>query len=245
MTTGGSLPRPEDFGIDGGAFERAPSLIIAPRLGLLCTGILISLGVVAVAVMSWTTGSASAAIIFAPIFVVASLVLVLPLIVGCLGLAGKLEERWRSARDPHFRAWLCYRRALAEWEAKSAEPSRLARQAWWLHISPEQLRALAPAAVAGEGSVEELDRQTDGADFLVRARDRVVVVRCETGLAPAAASVARELAMVRLDLGADEAVLVAPAGGTPALRRYLEKHPIRLLDAGALEALEPASNLRR
>ena len=240
MIAGGSLPRPEDFGLSSDFLEHEPSLIIEPRRGTLCAVAVTLLVVAAVAVMSWRTGSASAALFLAPLFVVASLVLLLPLIVGVVCLAGKLEEHWRSVCNPDFRAWTRYRRALSECENENEEPWSLERQTWWLHAGSDQLRAQVAMLFGNHGAVEELDRLATGADLLVRDGDRTVVIRCEAGHAPAEVNVARELAMTRLELEADEAIIVAPAGGTPALHRYLERHPIRILDSGMLEALERA-----
>ena len=39
----------------------------------------------------------------------------------------------------------------------------------------------------------------------------------------------------------DDAILVAPAGAARALLHYLETHPMRVLDAQALESLESGS----
>jgi hypothetical protein len=169
---------------------------------------------------------------------VAWLILLLPLVVGCVSLAGKIEEFWRSVSSPEFRAWRSYRRALAECEANRRVQPSMERQTWWLRAGADELRIRIAEILGAASSVERLDRQVTGADLLIAGTHHRVVIRCESGRTPVEANVARELAMARLDLGADEALLVAPAGGTPALHRYLGKHPVRVLDACDLETLE-------
>jgi len=238
MSAHASMPRPEDFGLSGDALKHEPSLIIEPRRGVLCTVAVTLLVITAVAFLGWRTGSPSAALFLAPLFVVASLVLLLPVIVCAVSLAGKVEESWRSACDPEYRAWAQFRRAVTDFESEHEELPFLERQAWWLHAGSDQLRARVAEILGIGGAVEELDRQATGADLSIRHGNTVMVIRCEADRSPADVSVARELAMTRLDLDADEAVLVAPAGGTPALLRYLTRHPIRVLDSAALAALE-------
>jgi len=194
--------------------------------------------VVAAALTGWKTGSVSAALVLAPILVAAWLVLLLPLVVGCVGLAGKLEEFWRSAHDPEFRGWLNYRRALSEYEAELDRRPSVERQLRWLNADSDQLRDGVVKLFGASGSCEVLDRQGTGADLLVDDGNRRTVIRCEAGSAPAAASAARELVMAQLDLKADDAVLVAPAGASPSLLRFVASHPMRMLDAEALEIME-------
>jgi len=193
--------------------------------------------VAAVALTAWKTGSLSAALFLAPLLVAAWLVLLLPLVVGCVSLAGKLEEAWRSAHNSEFRGWLRYRRALSECGDRD-ERVLLERQFWWLHADADQLRDRVLKIFAGSDTPEILDRKATGGDLLLVDGTTRTVVRCESGASPADIGVARELAMARLDLEADDAVLVTPAGATPALLRYLDKHPVRVLDAQALAALE-------
>jgi hypothetical protein len=241
MTAGGSSPRPEDFGLTSDILENEPVLIVEQRRGALCAAVVTLLLAAAVAITAWKTGSIAAALFFSPVIVAAWLVLLLPLVVGCVCLAGKLEEVWRSSCNPQFRDWLRYRRALSESEAERGVEGSFERQMWWRRADRNQLREGVSRVLGAFGSVETLDRQATGADLLIDDGGRRTAVRCETGPMPAEVGVARELAMTRLDLDADGAILVAPAGTTPALLRYLETHPMRVLDAQALETLESGS----
>lgn len=237
-----SLPRPEDFGLTADIRENEPVLIVERQRGALCAVALTALLIAAVAVTAWKTGSVPAALFLAPILIVAWLILLLPLIMGCVSLAGKLEETWRSSRDPEFRGWLRYRRALSECEVERDEQRSFERKMRWLDADRGQLCTAVLEVFSDSKSVESLDRQATGADLLVDDQKRLTVIRCESGSAPADAGVGRELAMARLDLHADDAVLVAPAGATHSLLRYLDRHPVRVLDAQILEALESGSN---
>ncbi len=238
MTGGRSLPRPEDFGLTGDVGQHQPALIIERRRGALCAGVMTLLVVAAVAFTAWKTGSVSAALFLAPVLLAAWLVLLLPLVVGCVSLAAKLEERWRSARSSEFRGWLRYQQALAACEAANDGQPSLENRLWWLNAGPGQLRDRIVRILGGSGAVELLDRVATGADLVLVDGSMHTVVRCEPGSNPAEIGVARELAMARLDLHADDAILVAPGGGTPALLQYLEMHPVRVLDAEALATLE-------
>jgi hypothetical protein len=238
MTAGGSSPRPEDFGLTADILENEPVLIVEQRRGALCAAVVTVLLAAAVALTAWKTGSVAAALFFSPVIVAAWLILILPLVVGCVCLAGKLEEVWRSSSNPEFRNWLRYRRALTESETDRDAPRSFERQMWWRAADRGQLRDGVSRVLGASGSIETLARQATGADLLIDDGGRRTAVRCETGPMPAEVGVGRELAMTRLDLDADDAILVAPAGATPALLRYLEKHPMHVLDAQALETLE-------
>jgi hypothetical protein len=243
MNAVGSTPRPEDFGLTTEFLENEPELIVERRRGVLCAVALTSLLVAAVAFTVWRTGSVSAALFLAPILVAAWLVLLLPLVLGCVSLAGKLEKMWRSSCNPEFRDWLRYRRAVSEYNPDRDEHRAVERQMWWFHADGGELRECVARVLGASGSVEILDSKATGADLLIDDGGRRTVVRCEAGLTPVESGVARELAMARFDLNADDAVLVAPAGAGPLLHRYIEQHPIRVLDAKALETLESDSRL--
>ena len=238
MSAGGSVPRPEDFGLTTDFLDDEPVLFVDRRRGVLCAAALTILVAGAVAFTAWKTGSLSAALFLAPILFAAWLILLFPLVVGCVSLAGKLEELLRSVSNPEFRAWRRYRREVTACEAGKGVGQSLERQIWFLGSSAQQLRTRTAEILGAVNTVESLDRQAAGADLLIVDGRHRVVIRCEPGRSPVEANVVRELAMTRLELKADEAILVAPAGGTPALQRYLEKHPIRVLDACDLEALE-------
>lgn len=239
-----SLPRPEDFGLNADFLENEPVLIIEQRRGLLCAVAMTVLVGTAVAFTAWKTASVSAALFLAPILVAAWLVLLLPLVVGCVSLAGKIEESWRSSRDPEFRSWMRYRRALSECESKGNGRPSFERHMWWLNADPGQLQDRVVEIFGSLGVVEILDRTATGADLVFDDGGRRTVVRCESGSKPAETGVARELAMARIDLRADDAILIVPAGASPALQRYVETHPMHILDAQALAASEHGSILR-
>ncbi|MCG6947870.1 MAG: hypothetical protein LJE93_03015 [Acidobacteria bacterium] len=243
MTADGSTPRPEEFGLTAEFLENEPELIVEQRRGALCAVAVTVLLAVVVAFTAWKTGSLAATLFLAPVLVAAWLVLLLPLVIGCVSLAGRFEKLWRSSCDSTFRDWLRYRQALAESEAGRDVQRSFERQMRWLHADRDQLRTGVLELLGNPRSIEILDRHATGADLLIDDGRRRTVVRCETGSTPAEVGLGRELAMARFDLNADDAILVAPAGAGPLLHRYIEKHPIRVLDAKTLETLERGSHL--
>lgn len=244
MTADGSTPRPEEFGLTAEFLENEPELIVEQRRGALCAFAVAVLLAVVVAFTAWKTGSLAATLFLAPVLVAASLVLLLPLAMGCVSLAGRLEKSWRSSCNSKFRDWLRYRQALTESEAERDAQRSIERQMWWLHADRGQLQTSVIEILGQSRSVEILDRRATGADLLIDDSGRRTVVRCEAGSTPVESGVARELTMARHDLDADGAILVAPAGATPPLHRFLETHPIRVLDAYALVSLEQGSKPR-
>jgi hypothetical protein len=100
----------------------------------------------------------------------------------------------------------------------------------WRFLGRDRLRGRVANLFADGESAEALDRDETGADLIIRQGDHVTVIRCEEGPRPAPAGAGRELVMAKLDLEADEAILVAPGGFDPALRQTARKHAIRLVD---------------
>ena len=241
MATRVSPPSPEQFGLSSSDVSDLPPLFVAPRRGLLCVLILVSLVVVATVIATSTTGSATAGLFFGTVLVVASLVLLLPLTMMMLCLAGQLEERWRSAHDPRFRACLRYRKALAGFQATPAESRETESQTPWLYAGMSRLRDLARTRLGRGADVVDLERGETGADILIDRPNRTTVVRCETGPEPTDVNIARELCMAQIDLGADDAILISPAGCTESLESYLKTHAILVLDSEGIVKLEASS----
>ena len=232
-----SMPQPEDFGLSADAVQNIPQPVIAPRRGVLCVALITSITVAAVAAIIWLTGSSAAGLFLGPLLVAVSLILLLPVVMGCVCLADHLEACWRASRDPRFRACMQYRRALDDFAGGQDRGSAAESHVRWRFLGRDRLRDLAAELLARGGEAEPLDRQATGADILVRRNGRTIAVRCEAGPKAAHVGAGRELAMARIDLGSDEAVMVAPGGADDLLQRYVQSHPIRVLDVAALVAL--------
>jgi hypothetical protein len=231
-------PLPADFGIGDETASGLPRPFVAShRWQLLLCGYLLVLAAAAAAILSWA-GSLAAAVLFGGLAVAAASVLLLPAFVGALCAAEVLEDSWLCRRSRAYRAWSAYRRALEEFEARrGARDRRRAAElaASWAGMDLEGLRHRVPAALAAD-RVRLTDRTATGVDLLLERDGSTCAVRLEPGTIPVGPAVGRELVAARLDLQAERAVLVAPAGATPELIRYAARHGIEVLDASALAA---------
>jgi hypothetical protein len=235
-----SPPCPEQFGVSDAELAGVRPPFVAAHRGPLCLAVIGALLLTSVVATTSYSGSLAAGLLLAPLLVVASLVIVLPATMVLVCGVGHLEERWRARRDPRFDACRRYRDALARFEAAVRQDRGRARtrQQEWLTADSSRLLEAA-AALVGAGATSRLDRRESGADLMVRHNASTTVIRAEPGPHPVDVAVARELAMARLDLDAGDAVLVAPAGGTAALRRYIADRPIRLLALSDLGSTDP------
>ena len=176
----------------------------------------------------------------------ASLVLALPAAVALVCAAEWAETRWRARRDPVWAAWLGRQRAAEHdvrrrVEAELAHPQR--RPIWWRGLRHDELcRRVAALHESGGWTARAApSRAATGVDLVVCRQGRIRVVRCEAGPDPARLAVGRELVAARLDLEADEAVLVAPCGLEGGLLAYLRERDLQAWDAD--EVAERASRM--
>jgi hypothetical protein len=139
-----------------------------------------------------------------------------------------------------LRACLAYQRALAEHRRRDEKETALAIDAAdWPTLSEltflRQLRFELDRRF--QHTISETDREQTGFDFLLDLAGKRVILRCEAGSTPVAASVARELAAALDDFHADTAVIVTTATPTIALEEYVAGRRIRIAAPWELDAL--------
>jgi hypothetical protein len=88
-----------------------------------------------------------------------------------------------------------------------------------------------------EASVSRVDREETGFDFVVERVERRLLLRCESGVNPVAATVGRELVAAVDDFGGDAAVIITVAEPTPALESYIADRPITIAPPWDLEGV--------
>jgi len=236
MKTHAGPPRVEDFGLSASTLENTPeAFFVRHRDATLVISVAATVVASGSAVFHMS-GSLAASAFFAPILVIASLILVLPIGLGCVCAAGAVETWWRSLFDPDFAACARYRKARAALQRRpegTASPGNDLRVADWLLCSHSELLAIVVDRL-GTANVTPADRESVGYDLLFNDGECTRVIRCESGRSPIGAGVGRELQTVLTDTGCREAVLVAPAGPSSQLKQYLEGRSIRVFDAPAL-----------
>lgn len=197
-----------------------------------------------IAIIAVASGSLTTACVFAALFTAAASILVLPAIIALLSAAEAVEIRWLCRRHEGFRRWTESRRAAAA--APAVEHGRPGvRGDFWRTLAPEALRSEVARLLASAGCrVEQVPVEADaGVDLVVCRGSRRAVVRCWADLERCGPGVARELLAAKHDFEADEAVIVAPAGGSPKLQEYRERRKFLIVDADGLAAAEMAGGL--
>ena len=232
-------PRIEEFGITEDDLARAPRLFLSShRVGVLLAAYLVAAAVVFLLIIE-TSHSVPAAAFFTVITLAAGSVLLLPLLVLLVCAGEQAEERWLCRRVPMLRACLAYQRALAEHRRLTDETvdRPLDPKDWPSLPGPAFLRQVrAELGRRFQSSVAETDREQTGFDFVVDTAGKRIIVRCEVGAMPVAASVARELVAALDDSDADAALIVTTAEPTAALEEYVANRPISLTAPWELDA---------
>jgi len=235
----GVEPRPEDFGISPEIVERTPPALVASHPGALVVAAVATVAVAAFVIGWMRSGSAAGAAFFTIVLVAASLILLVPAAWLVVCAACKAEDHLRARRDPLWRACQAYRSAVEASRARrerGASPAAGALQRRWRRLDRRALCHAVADRLVGEGWRVETIARPDlaGVDLVAEKSGRRLAVRCEPGEAPIGLAEARQLAAARLELAADEALLVCPGGVLPAVRELTTLHPLRLADASAL-----------
>jgi hypothetical protein len=225
-------PRIEDFGITREDLARAPCSFIANhRPKLLVGAYLLTAGVVFVTILragdSW-----SAAVFFAVVGLAAGSILLLPLLMLALCATQVAEEHWLCRRFPRLRACLAYQKAVAEHERRTAvqTPSPVGEIEWAALSEPVFLEEVASLLEQRHPSaVSRMQRESSGLDFVIDDGVREILVRCESGSIPVAASVGREMAAALADRGARRAFIISGAKATPLLADYIADRAIEVI----------------
>ena len=234
-------PRIEDFGITEDDLARAPRLFLSShRVGFLFAAYLIAAVVIFVLIIE-TSHSIPAAAFFTIIILAAVSVLLLPVLILLVCAGEQVEERWLCRRVPILRACLAYQRALAEHRRRDEKDTALAIDPvdWPTLSEPTFVRQLRfELDRRFQHTISETDREQTGFDFLLDLAGKRVILRCEAGSTPVAASVARELAAALDDFHGDTAVIVTTATPTSALEEYVVGRRIRIAAPWELDALK-------
>ncbi len=236
-------PVPEDFGLTTSTiafFEQKATDWLIPLglfLGAVC-GTLVYLVFPSVAV--------NAARGFWPVALA-------PLVVG-FWLAGKISRIHKSAftekrtNCAHYRSYLDYQNARAEYERKSRElvhlemarkwAARAARSEeideqvrWWSELSGEEFEHQLAALLEARGYETKLTPLIGdgGVDVFLRANGRLIIVQCKAHRGWISAGPVRELYGTLTAMNADEAWLITTAGGFfRGAKDFASGKPIRL-----------------
>ena len=225
-------PRIEDFGITREDLARVPgSFIASHRAKLLLGSYLLAAAVVFVAILragdSWP-----AAIFFTLIAMAAGSILLLPAVMLALCATEAAEQHWLCRSFPSLRACLAYQRAVAEHQRRNAArpPPPVGEDEWASLSGPRFLEEV--AALLEErlpSAVSRMQREASGLDFVIDDGAHEILVRCESGSIPIAASVGREMAAALADRKAKRAVIVTAAKAAPVLEEYLADHAIDVI----------------
>jgi hypothetical protein len=234
-------PRIEDFGITEDDLARAPKLFFSShRVKVVIAAYLMVTAVVFLVIVG-TSHSLPAAAFFTVVTLAAGSVLLLPTVILLVCVGERAEERWLCRRVPVLRACLAYRRAVDEHR-------RLTDRKTHRPLEPREWRRLSQASFRRQtqseldrhfpASVFEIDRERHGIDCMIELAGSRVIIRCEAGESPVAASVGRELVAATDDLQAEAAVIVTAATPTRTLEDYIFDRPIRLIEPWALGTLD-------
>ena len=240
MARGSSLPQDSRH---RRAEERTPSGIprpfIADHRGHLAIAIYAVVVATLIVVIARVTGSMATACVFAALFTAAASILMLPAVMALLCAAEAVEERWLCRHHEGFRRWLESR------DARRGEPPEArgrpgVRAEYWRTLTPERLRSEVSRMIRDTGCrVEEVpDDEEAGVDLVVSRGANRAVVRCWADLERCGPSVARDVLAARDDFEADEAVIIAPAGGSEKLNEYRQRRRFLVVDAARLMAAE-------
>ncbi len=233
-------PQIEDFGITREDLEQAPCFFVANhRPKFLLGSYLLAAGVVFVAVLragdSWP-----AAVFFTLVALAAGSILLLPVLMLVLCATEAAEEHWLCRRFPRLRACLAYQKAVAEHQREIAArmPRPVGKDEWAALSEPSFLEEVASLLEKRHRSaVSRMQRESSGFDFVIDDGVHEILVRCEPGSIPIAASVGREMAAALADRGAGRAIIISAARAAPLLEDYIADRPIEVVAPRDLDFL--------
>ena len=225
-------PRIEDFGITREDLANAPGSFVANhRAKLLLGSYVLAAAVVFVAILragdSWP-----AAVFFTLIALAAGSILLLPVLMLALCATEAAEEHWLCRSFPSLRACLAYQKAVADHRRKTAArtPPPVGEDEWAALSGPRFLEEVASLLKEQlPSAVSRMQRESSGFDFVIDDDVLEILVRCESGSHPIAASVGREMAAALADRGANRAVIITAAKTTPILDDYIADRPIEVI----------------
>lgn len=225
-------PRIEDFGITREDLARAPSPFFAHHRGKVLLGSYLFAAAVVFVTILRAGDSWPAAVFFTLIAMAAGSILLLPVLMLALCATEAAEEHWLCRSFPSLRACLAYQRAVAEHQRRSAvrRPPPVGEDEWASLSGPRFLEEVAVLLEERHPSeVSRMQREASGLDFVIDDGVHEILVRCESGATPVAASVGREMAAALADRRAKRAVIVTAAKAAPVLEEYLADHAIDVI----------------
>ena len=232
MISSHTEPRPETFGVTAQEVEEAPTpFVTAHRSQLVIVAGVLVLSA-AFALLLAVTGDALSAAFFAVVATAAASILMLPVVICLLCAGERAEIAWMCRRSPKVAACLAYREALERYQSAPRTADRTRGRQWFVNAGRAATRTETARRLQARGfdvdTVEEPD--IEGFDLLARDAGRILVLRCLPGHQPADPAVGREMSAVVSDRGADVGVIIAAAGVTPELERYVRSRPLFVID---------------
>lgn len=220
-------PPPGAYGLTSSDVHSAPRAFVTDHRAGLVVGGYVGVAAAVFVGIAIVTGSHAAAAYLTAIVVAAGSIVLVPLLVCVVCLGERAETAWLCRRFPKMRAVADYRRALeaAHRPDRDLPPAGLD----WRSVDQIGLCEVVQRRLEDAGCtvVAVSDPAATGYDLEVRGEDgSLVLMRCVAGHRPADAATGRELLGAWTATGARRAVLVVPAGPTPALEELAARSPV-------------------
>lgn len=225
-------PQIEDFGITREDLANAPGSFVANHRARLLVGSYVLAGVVVFVAILRAGDSWPAAMFFTLIALAAGSILLLPVLMLALCATEAAEEHWLCRRFPTLQACLAYQKAVADHRRTTAArtPRPIGEDEWATLSGPRFLEEVASLIEEQHPSaVSRMQREASGIDLAIDDDAHEILVRCESGPHPIAASVGREMAAALADRGATRALIIAAAKPTPILEDYIADRAIEII----------------
>ena len=239
-------PRPEDFGLTDEMVKSAPRTLVGAHRGVWVAGLWALAAVATLIALLAMSGSIAASVAFTVVAIAAASVLLLPALTALVCWLEVCERCVLCRRHSHYAALMRYREAVEGYNAadrrRAAARARSGRQ-FWTSLPQAALVAEVERLFERAGTtVERLpEDRSAGFDLMLVERGRRTAVRCEAEPIAAGKALGHELAGARLELAADQMILVSPAGASDELEDFLASHEGTVLDAAALDRTRAAA----